>query len=118
MRYDLELPETLEASQIDEFIGVLEQAESELSKIDSAPSIESEAPDFFDKLVLLVGGKAEATAVLMKVKDASDELGGDGYSAMWSCFDCCHQKAGWTGIAQSVKEITAEGACGCIWPPE
>lgn len=113
--YNLELPETLEASQIDEFIGVLEQAESELSKIDSAPSIESEAPDFFDKLVLLVGGKAEATAVLMKVKDASDELGGDGYSAMWSCFDYCHQKAGWTEIAQSVKEITAEGGLAAVF---
>ncbi|MGL6428618.1 hypothetical protein [Aeromonas hydrophila] len=48
--YDLELPETVEASQIDEFIGVLEQAESELSKIDSAPSIESDAPDFFENL--------------------------------------------------------------------
>lgn len=113
--YDLELPETVEASQIDEFIGVLEQAESELSKIDSAPSIESDAPDFFEKLVLLVGGKAEATAVLMKVKDASDELGGDGYSALWSCFDYCHQKAGWAEIAQSVKEITAEGGLTAVF---
>lgn len=107
--YDLELPETLEATQIHEFIGVLERAESELSKIDSAPRFETEAPDFFDKLALLVGGKAEATSVLMKVNDASDELGGDGYSAMWSCFDYCHQKAGWAEIEQSVKEITAEG---------
>ncbi|WP_279473581.1 hypothetical protein [Aeromonas caviae] len=45
--YDLELPETLEATQIHEFIGVLERAESELSKIDSAPRFETEAPRLF-----------------------------------------------------------------------
>jgi hypothetical protein len=107
--YDLELPEEIEAGDLNDMLMYLESEETRLADLENAADVETHAPELFARLVGLVGSQEQAREVLSRVETANFELGDCVYSTMWRCLEFSYYQAITSEVTQSEREISGNG---------